>query len=336
MKYIKKIGKVKDFYLRKGEEIIVTAHNIQIGNLSLNAAPDDDVFCENDVLTKREHFKKQFTYKDGKWNEDSPRYGDFQYFSENLYYSTEYDKDAHLQRYSIIENGKETLCEIKSEQRILRHQYIRRLSIYIFPEIGNRSLLFYTKDFQFLWKYQIEEPDVTINFRGVTVAGDSVVVVKKRRIKDSFDSLYSVEGYNILTGEKLWDIKDLSFYPSLNVGPDNMLYTIYSHLDTLFINKINSVDGTLTTHEIKSDSFDSKTRISADRTAIYGHKLYFTDNRSKSPCSIGVVDLDTLKIDEIMTLDTYEGVDSTQPPLLTEDKVYVFMRLAGELHVLQR
>ena len=336
MKYIKKIGKVKDFYLRKGEEVIVTAHNIQIGDLLLDAAPDDDVFCENDVLTKREHFKKQFTYKDGKWNEDSPRYGDFQYFSENLYYSTEYDKDAHLQRYSIIENGKETLCEIKSEQRILRHQYIRRLSIYIFPEIGNRSLLFYTKDFQFLWKYQIEEPDVTINFRGVTVAGDSVVVVKKQRIKDSFDALYSVEGYNILTGEKLWDIKDLSFYPSLNVGPDNMLYTIYSHLDTLFINKINSVDGTLTTHEIKSDSFDSKTRISADRTAIYGHKLYFTDNRSKSPCSIGVVDLDTLKIDEIMTLDTYEGVDSTQPPLITEDKVYVFMRLAGELHVFWR
>ncbi len=336
MKYIKKIAGVKHFFLLKGEEIIVTAHNIQIGNLLLDAAPDDDVFCENDVLTKREHFKKQFTYKDGKWNEDSPRYGDFQYFSENLYYSTEYDKDAHLQRYSIIENGKETLCEIKSEQRILRHQYIRQLSIYIFPEIDNRSLLFYTKDFQFLWKYQIEEPDVTINFRGVTVAGDSVVVVKKRRIKDSFDSLYSVEGYNILTGNKLWEIKNTPFYPCFNVGPDNMLYTIYSHQDTLFINKINSVDGTLTTHEIKSDSFDSKTRISADRTAIYGHKLYFTDNRSKSPCSIGVVDLDTLKIDEIMTLDTYEGVDSTQPPLLTEDKVYVFMRLAGELHVLQR
>ena len=234
MKYIKKIGKAKDFYLRKGEEVIVTAHNIQIGDLLLDAAPDDDVFCENDVLTKREHFKKQFTYKDGKWNEDSPRYGDFQYFSENLYYSTEYDKDAHLQRYSIIENGKETLCEIKSEQRILRHQYIRRLSIYIFPEIGNRSLLFYTKDFQFLWKYQIEEPDVTINFRGVTVASDSVVVVKKQRIKDSCDALYSVEGYNILTGEKLWDIKDLSFYPSLNVGPDNMLYTINS-LDGFFL-----------------------------------------------------------------------------------------------------
>ena len=337
MKYIKKIAGVKHFFLLKGEEVIVTAHNIQIGDLLLDAAPDDDIFCENDVLIKREHFKKQFTYKDGKWIEDQPRYGgSFRYFSENLYYSREFNEEEHLMKYSILENGEETLFDIETERLILLHQYIKQHSIYIFPELSERSLLFYTKNLQFLWKYQIDEPDVTINFRGVTVAGDSVVVVKKQRIKDSFDSLYSVEGYNILTGEKLWDIKDLSFYPSLNVGPDNMLYIIYSHLDTLFINKINSVDGTLTTHEIKSDSFDSKTRISADRTAIYGHKLYFTDNRSKSPCSIGVVDLDTLKIDEIMTLDTYEGVDSTQPPLITEDKVYVFMRLAGELHVFWR
>ena len=73
MKYLKKIEGVKYFFLLKGEEVVATANKIQIGNLSLNAAPDDDVFCENDVLTKREHFKKQFTYKDGKWNEDSPR-----------------------------------------------------------------------------------------------------------------------------------------------------------------------------------------------------------------------------------------------------------------------
>lgn len=336
MKYLKKIEGVKHFFLLKGEEVVATANKIQIGNLSLNAAPDDDVFCENDVLTKREHFKKQFTYKDGKWNEDSPRYGDFQYFSENLYYSTEYDKDAHLQRYSIIENGKETLCEIKSEQRILRHQYIRQLSIYIFPEIDNRSLLFYTKDFQFLWKYQIEEPDVTINFRGVTVAGDIVVVVKKRRIKDSFDSLYSVEGYNILTGNKLWKIKDTQFYPCFNLGHDNMLYSIRYPKDTLFIEKIDPVDGALTEHEIKSDGFDAYTRISPSTAASYGNKLYFTDNRRKSTCSIGAIDLDTLKLDEIINLDTREGVDSTQPPLLTEDKVYVFLPLAGELHVVQR
>ncbi len=336
MKYIKKIGKVKDFYLRKGEEVIVTAHNIQIGDLLLDAAPDDDVFCENDVLIKREHFKIQFTYRDGKWIEDHPRYEDYNYFSENLYYSSKYDENAHLQMYSIIENGEEKLHEIKTEQRLLLHQYIEQLSLYIFPEPCRRSLLFYTKDFKFLWKYQIEEPNVKINHRGVIAVGNKVIIVTRKSIENSFDALYSVEGYNILTGEKLWALKDLPFYPSLNVGPDNMLYTIYSHLDTLFINKINSVDGTLTTHEIKSDSFDSKTRIFADKTAIYGHKLYFTDNRRKSPCSIGVVDLDTLKIEEMMTLDTYEGVDSTQPPLITEDKVYVFMRLAGELHVFWR
>ena len=49
-----------------------------------------------------------------------------------------------------------------------------------------------------------------------------------------------------------------------------------------------------------------------------------------------MIDLNTLKLEEMMKLDTHEGVDSTMPPLLTEDKVYVFMRLAGELHVFWR
>lgn len=337
MKYIKKIAGVKHFFLLKGEEVIVTAHNIQIGDLLLDAAPDDDVFCENDVLTKREHFKKQFTFKDGKWIEDQPRYGgSFRYFSENLYYSREFNEEEHLMKYSILENGEETLFDIETERLILLHQYIKQHSIYIFPELSERSLLFYTKNLQFLWKYQIDEPDVTINFRGVTVAGDSVVVVKKQRIKDSFDSLYSVEGYNILTGNKLWEIKNTPFYPCFNVGPDNMLYSIHYQEDTLFVEKIDPVDGALTKHEIKSGDFDSHTRISPSTAALYGDKLYFTDNRWKSACSIGVIDLNTLKLEEMMKLDTHEGVDSTMPPLLTEDKVYVFMRLAGELHVFWR
>ncbi|MCR5568404.1 MAG: hypothetical protein K6G31_03925 [Paludibacteraceae bacterium] len=336
MEYINKIERVKKFYLRKGVEVIVTAYKIQIGDIFIDSAPDDDIFCKNDVLIKREHFKKQFTYRDGKWNEDNPRYGYCNYINENFYYSTKYDENAHLQRYSIIENGKEILFEIKSEQGMLLLQFIEQLSMYIFPEFDERSLLFYTKGLCFLWKYQIEETDVTINFRGVTVAGNNVVIVKKQRIKDSFDSLYSVEGYNILTGKKLWEIKNTPFYPSLNLGPDNMLYSIHYQNDTLFIEKIDSVDGSLTKHEIKSALFDSNTRISPSTNAIYGHKLYFTDNRRKSSCSIGVIDLDTLKLEEVMNLETHEGVDSTQPPIITEDKIYVYMPLTGELHVLKK
>ena len=141
MKYIKKIAGVKHFFLLKGEEVIATAHNMQIGDLTLDAAPDDDVFCENDVLIKREYSKKQFTYKDGKWIEGHPRYGYFQYFSENLYYSRERNKEEQLMRYSVIENGKETLFEIKSELGLKLHNYIEELSIYIFPETFKVHLL---------------------------------------------------------------------------------------------------------------------------------------------------------------------------------------------------
>ena len=74
-----------------------------------------------------------------------------------------------------------------------------------------------------------------------------------------------------------------------------MLYSIHYQEDTLFVEKIDPVDGALTKHEIKSGDFDSHTRISPSTAALYGDKLYFTDNRWKSACSIGVIDLNTLK-----------------------------------------
>ncbi|MBQ4033947.1 MAG: hypothetical protein II623_00645, partial [Paludibacteraceae bacterium] len=121
MKLIKKIERVKDFYLLKGEEVIATEDKVQIGSLSFNLNSKEYIFCGNDVLIKEDRRIKenknwkQYTYRDGKWNEDHPKYCNFQYFSENLYYSRENDKQAHLSRYSIFDNGKETLFEIKTD-----------------------------------------------------------------------------------------------------------------------------------------------------------------------------------------------------------------------------
>jgi hypothetical protein len=333
MKYIKKIAGVKHFFLLKGEEVIVTAHNLQIGDLTLDAAPDDDVFCENDVLIKREHFKKQFTYKDGKWIEDHPRYGYFQYFSENLYYSRERNKEEQLMRYSIIENGKETLFEIKSELGIMLHSYNERLSMYIFPEILDRSLLFYTKDLQFLWKYQIDELNFKIVAHGVSIVGDTVVIVKREKINMTVFRFF-VEAYCIRTGERKWGPKELRYNPSFRVGGDGFIYAMeQDDGGYTFVVRLDPKNGELTEYEIKSELLNPDDRING-HSFIDKNMMYFTSN-SPVP-TIGVIDLKTMQLLEYQKMETEWEAWTTEDPIVTEDKVYLYVPLANELHVLQK
>jgi hypothetical protein len=333
MKYIKKIAGVKHFFLLKGEEVIATAHNLQIGDLTLDAAPDDDVFCENDVLIKREHFKKQFTYKDGKWIEDHPRYGYFQYFSENLYYSRERNKEEQLMRYSIIENGKETLFEIKSELGIMLHSYNERLSMYIFPEILDRSLLFYTKDLQFLWKYQIDELNFKIVAHGVSIVGDTVVIVKREKINMTVFRFF-VEAYCIRTGERKWGPKELRYNPSFRVGGDGFIYAMeQDDGGYTFVVRLDPKNGELTEYEIKSELLNPDDRING-HSFIDKNMMYFTSN-SPVP-TIGVIDLKTMQLLEYQKMETEWEAWTTEDPIVTEDKVYLYVPLANELHVLQK
>ena len=333
MKYIKKIAGVKHFFLLKGEEVIATAHNLQIGDLTLDAAPDDDVFCENDVLIKREHSKKQFTYKDGKWIEDHPRYGYFQYFSENLYYSRERNKEEQLMRYSIIEDGKETLFEMKSELGLKLHRYNERHSIYIFPEIRDRGLLFYTKDLQFLWKYQIDEPNVEIaQPLNYTIVDDAIVIVRCQSLSMT-KYKYSMEAFCIRTGERKWGPKELPYKPSFRVGGDGIIYAMEQNEGYKFVVRLDPKNGELTEYEIKSELLNPDDRING-HSFIDKNMMYFTSNTPVP--TIGVIDLKTMQLLEYQKMETEWEAWTTEDPIVTEDKVYLYVPLANELHVLQK
>ena len=337
MKLIKKIERVKGFYLLKGEEVIVTEDKIQIGDKYIDSNPNDDVFCDNDVLKKRENFKKQFVYKDGKWHDEHPKYSRFFYFSEDLYYSTEDDEDAHVQKYSIFDNGKETLFEIKTDSGMLLHDYDKKHDLYLFPERNCQTLLFYTRDLKFLWKYQTEAPDIDIKFNEITIAGDVITILTSKYIEEVNDYTHSIGGYNILTGQKLWFIKDFSLNTHLHVGNDNMLYSTRRYYEQLFIEKLNPNDGSITEYEIKCNYPVYDTHIYPTTTTLYGNKLYFSVERRKGLCGIGVVNLDTMAIEEEAELDTYdEGVCLSKAPIVTEDRVYVFIPLLEELHIFER
>ena len=337
MKLIKKIERVKGFYLLKGEEVIVTEDKIQIGDKYIDSNPNDDVFCRNDVLTKRENFEKQFVYKDGEWHDEHPKYSRFFYFGEDLYYSTEDDEDAHVQKYSIFDNGKETLFEIKTDSGMLLHDYDKKHELYLFPEMNYQTLLFYTRDLKFLWKYQTEAPDLDIELNEITIAGDVITILTNKYIEEVNDYTHSIGGYNILTGQKLWFIKDFSLNTHFHVGNDNMLYSTRRYYEQLFIEKLNPNDGSITEYEIKCNYPVYDTHIYPTTTTLYGNKLYFSIERRKGLCGIGVVNLDTMAIEEEAELDTYdEGVRLTEAPIVTEDRVYVFIPLLEELHIFER
>ena len=337
MKLIKKIERVKGFYLLKGEEVIVTEDKIQIGDKYIDSNPNDDVFCDNDVLTKRENFKKQFVYKDGEWHDEHPKYSRFIYFGEDLYYSTEDDEDAHVQKYSIFDNGKETLFEIKTDSGMFTPKYDKKHDLYLFLEINCQNLFFYTRDLKFLWKYQTEAPDIDIKFNEITIAGDVITILTSKYIEEVNDYTHSFGGYNILTGQKLWFIKDFSLNTHFHAGNDNMLYSTRRYYEQLFIEKLNPNDGSITEYEIKCNYPVYDTHIYPTTTTLYGNKLYFSVERRKGLCGIGVVNLDTMAIEEEAELDTYdEGVCLSEAPIVTEDRVYVFIPLLEELHIFER
>ena len=337
MKLIKKIERVKGFYLLKGEEVIVTEDKIQIGDKYIDSNPNDDVFCRNDVLTKRENFEKQFVYKDGEWHDEHPKYSRFFYFGEDLYYSTEDDEDAHVQKYSIFDNGKETLFEIKTDSGMFTPKYDKKHDLYLFLEINCQNLFFYTRDLKFLWKYQTEAPDIDIKFNEITIAGDVITILTSKYIEEVNDYTHSFGGYNILTGQKLWFIKDFSLNTHFHAGNDNMLYSTRRYYEQLFIEKLNPNDGSITEYEIKCNYPVYDTHIYPTTTTLYGNKLYFSVERRKGLCGIGVVNLDTMAIEEEAELDTYdEGVCLSEAPIVTEDRVYVFIPLLEELHIFER
>ena len=190
---------------------------------------------------------------------------------------------------------------------------------------------------KFLWKYQTEAPDVDIKFNEITIAGDVITILTSKYIEEVNDYTHSIGGYNILTGQKLWFIKDFSLFIHFHAGNDNMLYSTYLTEEQFYIEKLNPNDGSITEYKIKSDYPVHGTFIDPITTTLYGNKLYFSVERRKGLCGIGVVNLDTMAIEEEAELDTYdEGVCLSKAPIVTEDRVYVFIPLLEELHIFER
>ena len=309
--------------------VIFPNDKLMIGSITFPIEQGDDFLIEGNVLVNHKG-SKAYIYKGGVFVPYTSRYKYFCFLSEEEVLSNEH-RDG-LSRLSIVENGSEYLIDI-NETNLTDSFYItqKKENSVIFMSHNSLSLLFYTKTGQRLWEYKEEDENLKINGRCIPVVDDVVVVISQ-----DCGVPGKVQGFNIHSGEKLWEIPDAEdICPNtFFVGEDKMLYGCYTEQidydeeSRLMLTIINPING-----EIKNIEAGKACRVMGWLVTMHGRQLYYTDNRRGN--EIGVIDVDKRELIERVPLNIKKKV-TIGAPVVTDDKVYVFISDLQELRVFEK
>ena len=317
MKLIKKVKGLMKFYLWRGQEVLIYKDKIHIGDKVLDVNPKDDYFAKNDCLTNGVLGKDERQLYNGEFFEDEKVvYGKSNiYFAPDVYYSEE-DKDG-VAKISFMEHGKEYLLEVESDDYFDIIEYVPAHSILMLPQSGRRKLFFYTKTGERLWVYEEKEENKEISM-SIPVVDDIVVIISGPR---------KVQGFRIRTGEKLWETRD--FCPEyLFEGEDKALYGCMSNFcKDLFLYRLDPVTGKLDSWNLK---LEEDFHLSPWIVSMHNNRLFYGSNRPG--CELGVIDCGKRELVEAIPLKFKKGCQ-VGAPIVSDGKVYVFSRGAGELRV---
>lgn len=322
---------VRQFYFWNGKEVLEYRDRLVIGDKTLPIGDDDKFNCENGVLYQikynENHDAVTFRFDGNAFVEDKSRYEFDHYLTPHLSCSYEYDEGEKKMLVSLVENEEEFLFDFSSEEDYCFNSYIEQNGIIVFANgcmlIDN--LLFYTRNGERLWEYQAEEGwEVKKNVYVV----DNIVVINSEN--ENSDIKYKHEGYNLFTGEKLWETGDTQYNVHFKIGPNNLLYDLGScwtgHEYQLQLTKLNPYTGELDTTILKKGNYWKE--IEPWNTTIHGNKLYYTKKKeiykgmapNDECCSLGLIDLDNYEL-----IDVALGACDAQlsVPLFQDDKMYV-------------
>ena len=320
---------VRQFYVYNEAPIVVYSNIVNICGVDFESKKDDDYFVRNGVLTKStpNGFMKykQYKFNGNKFEEEHSQYARNTYFDNNSWLSTEYTEGVI--RVALAINGESYLFDIKDKKHANIPYFSFRHDILVLT--SDKSLLFYTKTGQRLWEYKEEDENLKINGRCIPVVDDDVVVI----------SLYGdrpkkIQGFNIRTGERLWiNQSEAKYEPdTFFLGEDKMLYGCRGYVVSpgIGITKLNPLTGELEVSLINKDEvFD----FMPWNVAMHDRQLYFVDNRRGN--EIGVIDVDKRELIERVPLNIKKKV-TIGAPVVTDDKVYVFIRDLKELRVFEK
>ena len=320
---------VRQFYVYNEAPIVVYSNIVNICGVDFESKKDDDYFVRNGVLTKStpNGFMKykQYKFNGNKFEEEHSQYARNNYFDNNSWLSTEYTEGVI--RVALTINGESYLFDIKDKKHANIPYFSFRHDILVLT--SDKSLLFYTKTGQRLWEYKEEDENLKINGRCIPVVDDVVVVI----------SLYGarpkkIQGFNIRTGERLWiNQSEAKHEPdTFFMGEDKMLYGCRGYVikPGIGITKLNPFTGELEVSLINNEEeFD----FMPWNVTMHDRQLYFVDNRRGN--EIGVIDVDKRELIERVPLNIKKKV-TIGAPVVTDDKVYVFISDLQELRVFEK
>ena len=305
--------------------VIFPNDKLMIGSITFPIEQGDDFLIEGNVLVNHKG-SKAYIYKGGVFVPYTSRYKYFCFLSEEEVLSNEH-RDG-LSRLSIVENGSEYLIDI-NETNLTDSFYItqKKENSVIFMSHNSLSLLFYTKTGQRLWEYREEDENLKINGRCIPVVDDVVVVITQ-----DCGVPEKIQGFNIQTGEKLWvlDLSERGCPNTFFCGEDNMLYGCVPCYKELLLFRLDPYTGSLESWNLL---YDEDLDVMPWNVSMHGRQLYYTDNRRGN--EIGVIDVDKRKLIERVPLNIKKKV-SIGAPVVTDDKVYVFISDLQELRVFEK
>ncbi len=332
MKLLETKEGVVNFFLYNGEEIFVDNEKIVIEGKEFPVGIDPyygsnaKYGCEGDVLYEYIHDENDvrifFRFDGNSFVEENFQYENKEYFNAQHFCSTDDSVDGVV-KVAFVENGTEHLFEFDSEDDYCGLHYSVSNDVLVLAALFDDGLLFYTKTGERLWKYTVKEgTELSYQGKGVTVVDDIVVIPCTEN-----GHPVSVEGYRLLTGEKLWEVKDMDYCSYAYVmGPDKMLYALQSyyckdHRVELRLWQLNPFTGEVDMKVIKEGEYWGNVRIL--NTTIHGNKLFYVNQNKKVGRSLGVVDLDTKEVIEDFALEA-KGYH-VDAPIVSDEKVYVLI-----------
>ena len=330
MKCLYIVENVKDFYLYRGQEVLVFDDKVHIGGQILDSTPDYFYYVENDNIERlvygSDYKRKYFLYQDGQFVAQTCRYGNcFTFLGSGQRLSNKFE-DGRIM-ISLIDGTQEFLFEVKSDSYLGISKMISRLSILILPIGDEKSLHFYTKTGRRLWEYREEDKNQKINSLCIPVVDDVVVVISQ-----DWAIPEKMQGFNIKTGEKLWhlDLSEIGCSNTFFVGGDKMLYGCAPCYNDLLLFRLDPHSGSLESWKLLSDE---DLDVMPWLVTMHGRRLYYPDNRRGN--EIGVIDVDRRELVERVPLNIKKKV-TIGAPVVSDDKVYVFISDLRELRVFEK
>lgn len=323
---------ISDFYIYKNNPVFIKSGTAYYNGLIFKADDNEEFFVDNNVFIKYGNHLN-FRFVDNSFIVIDKFYDHINFFTETSW--LEYrNKNSFYSRY--VENSKFTDITITESPHFECRWLHNGVLVFNNPFTGNQ-ILFYSTTGERLWEYKTENSDWKINRMCIPMVDDVVVIINSYNLMT-----VSIEGYNIQTGKKLWVLKDdkhTDIFPChFNVGDDKMLYACKSHWKNtdrnsknIELTSINPHNGEFNRHILKE--VDQHTVISPWNTCIYGNKLYYADNHPG--CILGVVDIDKKQIVEEFSLNLKKGF-RMGAPVVTEDKIYQFIRNKKEVWVFDK